>query len=200
MCQWSGLALWFSYVVAPEPDELPQRTIEGFQEGAVMVFAFWPAVASGAIGGITMVALGVLMKRSGVPLQMNVVRMWSTMLGLRGMPGQVAGWGIHLLVSAAFALPYAGIFRVGGAVKRSWRWGLSLGVIHWMAAGLFLATVPSIHPEIPEERPAPGPFAANYGRADVLGFLLAHLVFGTVVGVLYPVFLRKMGRRRGTVR
>jgi hypothetical protein len=177
-----------------ERGDLPQGTIEGFQEGVAMAFAFRPAVASGAIGAIVMVMLGMLMKRSGVNLQMNVVRMWGTMLGLHGTAGRAAGWIIHLVVSAAFALAYAGILGVGGVAKRPWRSALSLGVIHWIAAGLYLATVPSIHPEIPEKRPAPGPFAANYGRRDVLGFLMAHLVFGTVVEILYPVFLSRMGR------
>jgi hypothetical protein len=59
------------------------------------------------------------------------------------------------------------------------------GAIHWVIAGMFLAMVPSMHPEIPEERPAPGAFAKNFGAPDVPAFLMGHLLYGFVVGVVY---------------
>ncbi len=159
-----------------------------------MEFALRPAAVSGAISGIIMVLMGTLMKMAGVNLQINLVRLWGTMLGLRGTPMLIAGWIVHLIVSAAFGVAYAGIFSLADAARRTWLWGLSIGVIHWIFAGFFLAAVSVVHNETSEERPAPGPFAVNFGLADVFAFLMAHLVFGTVVGILYPLVSR---RQRG---
>lgn len=54
-----------------------------------------------------------------------------------------------------------------------------------MLAGLFLTIVPPMHPEIPEERPARGAFAARFGSVDVAGFLMSLLVYGLLVGIIY---------------
>lgn len=159
-----------------------------------MEFTLRPAAVSGAIGGIIMMMLRKLMKLAGVNLQINIVRLWGEMLGLRGAPMLIAGWIIHLIVSATFGVAYAGIFSLAGAVRRTWLWGLSLSVVHWIFAGFFLAVVSRARREMPEERPAPGPFAVNFGRDDVFAFLMAHLVYGTVIGILYPLV---SGRQRG---
>lgn len=45
--------------------------------------------------------------------------------------------------------------------------------------------VPAMHPEIPDRQPAPGMFVKNDGALDATGFLMSHLVYGLVVGVVY---------------
>lgn len=161
-----------------------------------MEFAFRPAAISGAIGGVIMVMMGKLMNMAGVNLQMSVVLMWGGMLGLRGAPGRLVGWIVHLVVSAAIGVAYAGIFRLAGATRLAGLWGLSIGVIHWIFAGFFLGVISVIRPAKSGKRPAPGPFAVNFGLDDVVAFLIAHLVFGTVVGVLYPRLARRATRAR----
>ncbi len=161
-----------------------------------MEFSFRPAAISGAIGGTIMVTMGKLMKKAGVNLQMSIVHMWGAMLGLRGAPQLIAGWIVHVIVSVAIGVAYAGILSLADAKRRIWLWGLSIGVIHWIFAGLFLTVVSAIRPQKAGERRAPGPFAVNFGLDDVVAFLVAHLVFGTVVGVLYPRLSQRAARMR----
>lgn len=162
-----------------------------------MEFALRSAAVSGAISGIIMAMMGKLMKMAGVNLKMNIVRLWGGMLGLRGTPMLIAGWIVHLIVSATIGVAYAGIFSLAGAARRTWLWGLSVGVVHWILGGFFLAAVSSIQSEVSEERPAPGPFAVNFGLDDVFAFLIAHLVFGVSVGILYPFVSRRQRGARG---
>jgi hypothetical protein len=158
-----------------------------------MEFGLRPAAFSGVVGGIIMVMVGKLMKLVRMSLQLNIVRMWGAMLGLRGVPQLIASWGVHLIVSATIGIVYARTFSLAGAARRTWLWGFSIGVVHWIFGGFFLAMTSANRPEGAEERQAPGPFAMNFGLDDVITFLLAHLVFGTVVGMLYP---RLVPRRR----
>jgi hypothetical protein len=150
-----------------------------------MPFEFWPAMWAGIVGGIVMVLMSMTMKAAGAPMDMNIIRMWGTMLKLRGGAMQAAGWMMHLIASAVIALIYAWGFDVLGVEDNLWLWGLIGGVIHWFLGGLFLMMVPPMHPEIPEQRPAPGAFAKNFGMVDVMGFLMGHLVYGLLVGILY---------------
>lgn len=151
-----------------------------------MAFAFWPAVAAGLIGGIIMVTMGRLMKAAGIDLQISIIRMWGTVFKLRGTAAQVVGWVIHLLMSALIALIYAlGFEYIFHATDQLWFWGLLGGLIHWFFAGLFMMAVPVMHPEIPEERSAPGAFAISNGIDDAAAFLVAHLVYGVTVGIVY---------------
>jgi hypothetical protein len=165
-----------------------------FMEGRTMEFAARPAAVSGALSGVIMMMVVKLMKLAGMRLQINLVRIWGAMLGLRGTPMLVSGWIVHLIVSAIIGVAYAGTFRLAGAARRTWLWGLSIGVVHWIMGGFFLALVSATRAETSEERPAPGPFGMNFGLGDVLAFLLAHLVFGVSVGILYPLVSR---RQRG---
>ncbi len=150
-----------------------------------MPVEIWPAVIAGIVAGIIMVLMSKVMKAAGAPLDMDVVRMWGTMLKLHGGAMRVVGWVIHLVASAAIALLYAWGFDLLGVDDNLWLWGLFGGVIHWVLGGLFLILVPPMHPEIPEQRPAPGAFASHFGAVDVAGFLMSHLVYGLLVGILY---------------
>lgn len=150
-----------------------------------MPFEFWPAIWAGIVGGTVMVLMSMMMKAAGTPLDMNIVRMWGTMLKLHGGAMHVAGWVIHLVASAAIALIYAWGFDLLGVDDNLWLWGLIGGVIHWILAGLFMIMVPPLHLELPEQRPAPGAFAADFGATDVIGFMMSHLVYGLLAGVLY---------------
>ena len=132
-----------------------------------------------------MVLMSLMVKATGAPLEMSIIRMWGTMFKLHGTAMHLVGWIIHLVASAAIALLYAWGFDLLGVDDNLWLWGLIGGVIHWIVGGLFLAMVPPLHPELPERRPAPGAFASNYGALDMAGFLMTHLVYGLIVGILY---------------
>jgi hypothetical protein len=106
---------------------------------------------------------------------------------------KVIGFFAHLLNGQIFAFVYVAIFRaVGGAgVLR----GLVVALLH--SAVVLLVVVPllpAIHPrmasvhqgptELRQLEP-PGPLALHYGASTPLMVVLAHLVFGAVVGGLY---------------
>jgi hypothetical protein len=104
---------------------------------------------------------------------------------------RVLGVGIHLLNGQAFALLYALGFAVvdrSGALL-----GAAFGLIHGLAAlTLIIPLLPAIHPKMASERegPAseavlepPGLLGLHYGRETPLVTLVAHVVFGVILGV-----------------
>jgi hypothetical protein len=120
------------------------------------------AVAAGVVGGVAMTTLGWLVRRLG--LEMNAEMMLGTVVSSPGLTAWLIGFGMHLMISALIALAYAWGFehvthRAGAAV------GLGFAVIHVVIAGMVMAMIPAMHPIIPEQMPAPGPFMANMGAA-----------------------------------
>jgi hypothetical protein len=122
---------------------------------------------------------------TGAPLRMDVARMWATLVGVRGDAMPWVGILIHLLVSVLVGFVYAVGFQVVAAVDYLALWGLVGAVIHYLVAGLVLAVIPPIHPDIPERSPAPGAFVRNLGMTDAAAFLAGHAVFGFVFGLAY---------------
>ncbi|MGQ0446113.1 MAG: hypothetical protein ACT4O2_13560, partial [Beijerinckiaceae bacterium] len=45
--------------------------------------------------------------------------------------------------------------------------------------------IPLIHPLIPEQQSEPGIFMVNMGAANVVVFVVEHIVFGIIVGSIY---------------
>lgn len=103
------------------------------------------------------------------------------------------GFALHLGFGLAFALLY-------GLVFESWQWatwwlGGGLGVFH----GLFILVVvmpvlPDLHPRMASKHHGPTPtrqleppgfMALNYGRATPVLTMVAHVVYGLLLGVFY---------------
>lgn len=106
---------------------------------------------------------------------------------------KVYGTLLHLAVGWVFALMYAILFeRIGWA---SWRLGSVVGLFHALAVLLVaLPILPGVHPRMatdargPEptrELEPPGFLAANYGRETPIVTILAHMVFGGLLGGFY---------------
>ena len=105
------------------------------------------------------------------------------------------GFGLHLVFGWGFALLYAMVFESWEYV--SWWLGGLLGLYH----GLFTLVVvmpvlPSVHPRMASKHHGPTPtrqleppgfFALNYGRRTPYITLLAHLVYGTILGAFYQL-------------
>lgn len=142
------------------------------------------AVVAGALGATVMMTTRVLMKLA-VPLRMDVIRIWGTLLGFHGPSARAVGVVVHVVVSVVIAVLYALGFDLLGADDALWAWGLFGGLIHWAIAGVMMVVLPVAHPEMPEEREAPGAFIRHFGRPDIIGFLVGHLAFGAAVGILY---------------
>ena len=108
---------------------------------------------------------------------------------------RVAGFFIHLGVGQGFALGYAATFAL--LHHASWWLGALLGLLHVsVALMVLLPLLPGVHPRMASHRagPAstavlepPGLLALNYGVQTPAVAIAAHLVYGTVLGLLLQV-------------
>jgi hypothetical protein len=142
------------------------------------------AIQAGVVGALVMTLI-MWFARITEMLPANLEMMLGTMIGLP--PGAVAwtvGLIIHLVAGAVFGLAYAWCFE-HLTHRAGWLTGLGIGAAHTVASGLFLSAIPPLHPLIPEQMPAPGPFMAELGAIGVMAFALLHLIFGAIVGGAY---------------
>lgn len=119
------------------------------------------------------------------PLRQDVFAEAGTLLGLRGRGTRLVGYLGHATLAALIACAYAGFFRLVGEDLLV-GWGVVGGVVHFLVGG---AVVGAMFPVVDEhvERLHPGFAYRHYGRRDVLTFLVGHLTFGALLGLLYPL-------------
>ncbi len=122
------------------------------------------------------------------PLHQDVFAEGGQLLGARGRAQRAVGYLGHAALSVIIALLYVGFFRAVGAVDHLVAWGALGGLVHFAIGG---AVVHAVFPVIDPPHAAAGlgrlGFAyAAYGRRDVLTFFGGHIVFGILLGVLYP--------------
>jgi uncharacterized membrane protein YagU involved in acid resistance len=146
-------------------------------------------------GFIATLALSALLSTSqGLGLtRMNVPYLLGTVVTHERDRARLVGFFAHLLNGWAFSILYVLIFEDLHLV--SWWFGLIIGLVH----ALFVLTVgmmllPALHPRMASERHGPnavrqleppGFMALNYGYQTPLSILLAHAVFGAILGSLY---------------
>jgi hypothetical protein len=105
---------------------------------------------------------------------------------------RVAGFFIHLVNGQAFALGYVAVFAATN--EATWWAGALLGTLHGAVALLVIVPLlPGVHPRMASERAGlargaalepPGLFGLNYGRETPLVTMIAHVAFGTALGLL----------------
>lgn len=105
---------------------------------------------------------------------------------------RVAGFFIHLVAGQVFALGYAAAFALLGAA--TWWAGALLGLLHVaVALTVILPLLPGVHPRMASTRagPAnravlepPGLLGLNYGIQTPAITIIAHVVYGAVLGML----------------
>lgn len=105
---------------------------------------------------------------------------------------RVAGFVIHLGVGQLFALGYLTFFAL--LDRATWWLGGLLGLLHVsVALMVLLPLLPGLHPRMashragPESRAVlepPGLLALNYGIQTPAVAVVAHLVYGAVLGLL----------------
>jgi hypothetical protein len=105
---------------------------------------------------------------------------------------RVAGFFIHLTIGQGFALGYAAAFALLDLA--TWWNGALLGLLHAaVALAVLVPLLPGVHPRMASTRagPAstaslepPGLFALNYGLQTPGVAAVAHVVYGTLLGVL----------------
>ena len=105
---------------------------------------------------------------------------------------RVAGFFLHLAAGQVFALGYATTFAL--LHRATWWLGGALGAVHVaVALTVLLPLLPGVHPRMASHRagPAgtavlepPGLLALNYGVQTPAVAVVAHLVYGVVLGLL----------------
>ena len=149
-------------------------------------WALFGLLATTALTAVMMTAQLAGLTRLDLPLVLG------TVLTEDPDRARVAGFFIHLAVGQAFALGYAVTFV--HLHRATWWLGALLGMLH--VAIVLLAVrplLPGVHPRMASYRagPAstavlepPGLLALNYGIQTPVVAILAHLVYGTVLGIL----------------
>jgi hypothetical protein len=133
-------------------------------------------------------------------MKMNLLKMLGTMMVPAGVMAYVAGAMIHAMMSIVFGLIHGAIFTAADITSAEAAWGLLFGFVHWAIVGMALGMVPMMHPRMRYDGPRlvpvadnpdselqepPGFYALNYPPGTAMGFLMLHLLFGVIVGVLY---------------
>lgn len=93
-----------------------------------------------------------------------------------GQIGQVATGGM-------LAYGYRLLFQAL-SVRRTWATGAFVGVAHGLVSGTALAFAPLVHPQIPGSISPPGMLMRREGWRQGATFVLLHVLFGAVVGLL----------------
>ena len=147
----------------------------------------WGFVATVVLTGLMSVSQGLGLTRMSLPYMLG------TMFTPDRDRAKVIGFFVHLVNGWSLAIVYAAAFQSWR--RATWWLGAGIGLVH----GLFvLVTVmpllPGLHPRMASEQRGPTPtrqleppgfMALNYGRRTPLSVLLAHLVYGAILGLFY---------------
>ncbi|MGH3103451.1 MAG: hypothetical protein ACRDN6_05070 [Gaiellaceae bacterium] len=150
----------------------------------------WGAVVGGLVG--TLVLTTCLRAASEFGLtRMDLPFLLGTAVTADRVRAKAAGYALHFVFGLLFALAYYAIFVVIG--ESGVRLGALFGLVHALFAGSALVNVllPLIHPRMgtgfdaagsaPLLEP-PGFLLRNYGRQTPLVTVIAHIVYGAIVG------------------
>jgi len=127
--------------------------------------------------------------------RMNLPYLLGTIVTPHRARAKLVGALLHLINGYGFSLLYVAAFESWG-VAGWWR-GAGIGLVH--AAGVLvlgMPLLPGLHPRMATEHAGPtmhrqleppGFLALHYGRRTPVSILLAHLLFGAVLGAFYRV-------------
>jgi uncharacterized membrane protein YagU involved in acid resistance len=127
--------------------------------------------------------------------RINMPFMLGTLFTADREKAKLIGFFVHLIDGWVFALLYLLAFHSMHAA--SWWRGAVIGVIHAtfvLTVGLML--LPGLHPRMASERHGPelarvleppGLLALNYGWRTPISVLVAHVVFGMILGAFYSL-------------
>lgn len=150
-------------------------------------WAIWGFGATVVLTTILTLSQGIKFTRLSIPLMLG------TMLTSDRDKAKWYGIFIHLLNGYVFSLFYVATFHVWG--EATWWRGAVIGFIHSVfVLTVILPSLPAVHPRMSSEyyvvhnlRPLepPGFFALNYGLSTPVSIILAHVIFGIILGSFY---------------
>jgi hypothetical protein len=150
----------------------------------------WAALAGGFAG--TLVLTTVLRAASELRLtRIDLPFLLGTALTEDRLRAKAVGYLLHFLFGLVFALVYYAIFSAIG--RSGWWLGAVFGLVHGVFTGSALVNVllPVVHPRMgsPESTARtsallepPGFMMRNYGIRTPLVSVLAHILYGSIVG------------------
>ena len=148
---------------------------------------FWGFVSTVVLTTIMAGSQGLGMTRMSLPYLVG------TMFTPNRDRAKLLGFGAHLLNGWVFAALYATAFESWR--RATWWLGAVIGLVH--ATFVLVAAMPllpALHPRMANEQQGPEPtkqleppgfLAQNYGRQTPLSMLVAHLVYGAILGAFY---------------
>jgi hypothetical protein len=149
----------------------------------------WGFVATVFLTGIMTGSQGIGLTRMSIPYMLG-----SIFTADRDR-ARTYGMLFHFLNGWLFAAIY--VFAFEAWERAEWWIGASIGLVHalfLLTAGMML--LPGMHPRMAGEQRGPTPtrqleppgfFARNYGARTPVGVLVAHLVYGAVLGAFYAL-------------
>lgn len=153
----------------------------------VLNILLWGLVATAVLTTLMSAAQGLGLSRMSIPFMIGTL-----FTADRGR-ATVLGAVVHLLTGWAFALFYAAIFE---SLGHATVWiGAGFGLLHGLVVLVAVMPVlPNFHPRMATEHQGPEPtraleppgfLALNYGRQTPAIALLAHGVYGAILGAGY---------------
>lgn len=122
--------------------------------------------------------------------RMDLPLMLGTLFSDRPDRARFVGFLVHVVNGQIFALGYAAAFAA--LDHSSWWLGALFGLWHGVAALVLLVPVTAgVHPRVASDRAGPsldavleppGLLSLNYGRETPIVTLIAHVVFGAILG------------------
>jgi hypothetical protein len=149
--------------------------------------ALWGFVATVVLTGLMSGTHGLGLTRMSLPYMLG------TMFTPDRDRARLVGFLVHMVNGWLFALVYAAAFDSWR--RATWWLGALIGLVHGafvLLAGVSL--IPALHPRMASEQQGPTPtrqleppgfMALNYGRRTPIAVLLAHLVYGAILGSFY---------------
>jgi hypothetical protein len=148
----------------------------------------------GSVG--TLALTTVLSASQGLGLtRINLPYILGVMLTPDRQRAKLIGFLVHLVNGLVFSLFYVAIFHSLG--RATWWIGAAIGLGHALfvlTAGVSL--LPSIHPRMASEQKGPtvtrqleppGFLALNYGYQTPVSVVVAHLIYGAILGEFYSI-------------
>ena len=107
----------------------------------------------------------------------------------------VVGIGFHIVNGWAFGFLYAAVLEAMNAA--TWWLGAGIGMVHALfVLSVGMPLLPGLHPRMVSEYYGPTPnrrlqppgfMALNYGRRTPIVAILAHLLYGAIIGQFYEL-------------
>jgi len=149
-------------------------------------------LVSGTVGTLVLTTLVRAASELGFT-RMDLAFLLGTTVSDDRRKAKAIGYVFHFILGVAFALAYGLAFKVLG--RSSWWIGGVIGVLHSLFISTVLVSVllPIVHPRMGTPDTAanevaliepPGFLMLNYGRSTFVLNVVAHVVYGAIVGAM----------------